>query len=110
MKKLTTRQHIPSSAGRTALSKSVLSSIATLLMVECILLKGVLQHIMKIQRSFWCGYDTSHVKLYFISWNYGKRFASKRWMVVLGVRDTEFINKSLVVKLAWRFLTNPNVM
>ncbi|XP_026451479.1 uncharacterized protein LOC113351759 [Papaver somniferum] len=92
-------------AGRTVVTKHVLSSLAVYHMSCFPFPKKITSKIDSIQRSFWLSKKYSRHAVYFRSWgDIGKDKRCGR----LGTRNTYATNKVFIAKLGWRIIQNPD--
>lgn len=94
-------------ARRTILIQSTLASIPIYYMGICFLPVSVIAKIKRIQCAFWWGHEDSKRRLHFLNWDY---FCRPKNEGGLGIRNMEMVNKSLVAKLAWRFITEKDAI
>ncbi|XP_026400447.1 uncharacterized protein LOC113296355 [Papaver somniferum] len=94
-------------AGRTVVTKHVLSSLAIYHMACFPLTKTVTSKIDVIQRTFWWSKKNPKHAAYFRSWgDIGKAKSSGG----LGIRNTYATNRVFICRLGWRIINNPNIL
>lgn len=98
-------KHYLSHAGRTVLIQSVLALIPLYYMATALLPKTVLRKLTQSIRNFWWGHAKDQKKMHFLNWSWFNVCKEKGG---LGLRSLEHLNKALVAKLGWRFLSEPN--
>ncbi|OVA00619.1 hypothetical protein BVC80_9085g26 [Macleaya cordata] len=96
-----------SHAGCLQLIQSTLASIPIYYMAAYLLPKGVLEKILCIQRNFWWKKSEERHRLIFTAWS---KFYKPKEDGGLGIQTPEKVNVSLVMKMAWRFLTQPQAL
>ncbi|XP_026435154.1 uncharacterized protein LOC113332871 [Papaver somniferum] len=94
-------------AGRTFVTKHVLSSLSVYHMACFPLPKYVTSKIDSIQRTFWWSKKNPKHVAYYHSWgDIGKSKLSGG----LGIRNTYVTNRVFICKLGWRLMNNPNIL
>ncbi|XP_026399862.1 uncharacterized protein LOC113295753 [Papaver somniferum] len=94
-------------AGRTVVTKHVLSSMFVYHMACFPLPKTVTSKIDSIQRAFWWSKKNSKRATYFRSWG---DIGKSKLNGGLGIRNTYATNRVFICKLGWRILNNPNIL
>ncbi|OVA00921.1 Reverse transcriptase zinc-binding domain [Macleaya cordata] len=94
--------HALSHAGRLTLILSVLASMHVFYMCVYKLPKCVCDDLVRLQRNFWWNHSDQKHHLVFTAWS---KLCQPKSSAGLGIRDPMLINISLLLKLAWRFLT-----
>lgn len=95
-----------SHAGRSILINSTLASMPIYSMPAISLPDHICSSLNRIQRDFWWGYESNTRHCYLTTWKKIYETISKGG---LGIRDSELVNSSSILKLIWRFMHEQNV-
>ena len=66
--------------------------------------KGLILELETLIRKFWWGYDGSNKKVHWVKW---ERLCEDKGKGGMGFKDIEKFNDSLLAKLVWRMINNP---
>ncbi|KAF7807224.1 ribonuclease H [Senna tora] len=91
-----------SMAGRTAVAKSVVSSIPFYAMQSMRIPKSISLEVERMQRNFIWGHDHEHRKAHPIGWS---TLCKPKGCGGLGFRRMELMNSAFLMKLGWKFMT-----
>ncbi|XP_026417218.1 uncharacterized protein LOC113312696 [Papaver somniferum] len=94
-------------AGRTVVTKHVLSSLAVYHMACFPLSKTITSKIDSIQRTFWWSKKNPKRAVYFSSWG---DIGISKLNGGLCIRNTYVMNHVFISKLGWRIMKNPNFL
>lgn len=83
------------------LIKAVLTSIPMYSMGTHLLPKDTCKKLNALQRDIWWGFKEGEKHLYLKAWSH---FQQEKARGSLGIREMEWVNKSLITKIGWRFL------
>lgn len=96
-----------SGAGKHVMLQTVLSALPNYSMSSFKIPKSLCKRIQSILTRFWWDSAPDKRKMAWVSWD---RMATPKCVGGLGFKDLELFNDSLLAKLGWRILNNPDAL